>query len=129
MGIDDDREKQLIREGRKIAALSERIQQTAYMTSPEVRKHLRLSRSTLEGIPPEVLPFVPGNGKERVFRRYHPADVAAYPARARRWRKALEEDIESLVLAEMRRELEEVDRVAVQFAINAARVWWSSTEG
>lgn len=102
-------ERRLIDEAAKIAALRERIRATTYMTAAQVRAHLNVSRGTLDGIPPEVLPWVPGNGEKRVMRRYHPADVSAYPARARRWRKAIEADREAEELAAMRAELEARD--------------------
>lgn len=102
-------EKRLIEEARKIAALRERIQATTYLTASEVRTHLHMSRDSLDVIPFEVLPWFPGNGQKRVVRRYHPADVAAYPARARRWRDAIDAGKEAEVLREMKQELDERD--------------------
>lgn len=102
-------EKRMIVEARKIAALRERIRDTKYLTATEVREHLHMSRDGLDDVPPEVLPYAPGNGKLKVVRRYHPADVAAYPARARRWREAITQGREVAVLSEMRAELEARD--------------------
>lgn len=102
-------EHRLIAEQKKIDALRERIRQTAYMKATEVRAHLNMSRTKLGEIPREVLPWVPGSGAERVERRYHPADVAAYPARARRWRDAVAAGREDEVLAAMRDELADRD--------------------
>lgn len=102
-------EHRLIAEQKKIDALRERIRQTVYMKAPEVRAHLNMSRATLSEIPAEVLPWVPGAGNARIERRYHPADVAAYPARARRWRDGIAEGRETEVLTAMREELAERD--------------------
>ena len=110
-------ERRLIAEQGKIAALRDLIRQTAYMKASEVRAHLNMSRSTLAEIPAEVLPWVPGAGSERVERRYHPADVAAYPARARRWQEAKAADREAEVLEKMRSELVERDSSLIADAL------------
>lgn len=111
-------ERTLIAEQGKLAALRERIRQTTYMTAAEVRKHLHMSRDSLDVIPFEVLPWVPGNGGKRVVRRYHPADVAAYPARARRWRAAMTKGTVVETLAAMRAELEERDAKLIADALD-----------
>lgn len=111
-------EKALIAEAGKIAALRERIRQTSYLTATEVRKHLHMSRDSLDGVPFEVLPWVPGNGEKNVVRRYHPADVAAYPARARRWRDAMTNGRAREELAAMREELRERDERLIADALN-----------
>lgn len=111
-------EKRIIAEGRKLAALRERIQQTTYMTATAVRAHLNMSRASLDAIPAPVLPWVPGNGRTNVVRRYHPADVAAYPARARRWRNAIVCGTEDECLAAMRSELEERDARTIADALS-----------
>lgn len=110
-------ERRLIAEAKKLQAVRERIRATAYLTATEVRRHLSMSRNSLDDVPFPVLPWVPGNGREKVVRRYHPADVAAYPARARRWREAIDADREAEVLAEMRAELEERDRRTIEDAL------------
>lgn len=112
-------EKRLVVEGRKIAALRDRIQQTAYLKASEVRKHLSMSAHALDAIPFAVLPYVPGNGRERVTRRYHPADVEAYPARARRWRRAIQEGREAEALALMEEEIERQDRERIEDALRS----------
>jgi hypothetical protein len=109
-----DAERRLLAEQKKLDALRERIVGVTYMKAPEVRRHL--NRTDLDTIPPEVLPWVPSPGK-RVERRYHPADVAAYPARARRWHDARTAGREAEVLEEMRRELEERDRQMIADAL------------
>lgn len=110
-------EKQMIAEAGKIRELRSRIVQTAYLTATQVCEHLHISRPTLDGIPMEVLPWVPGPGSARVHRRYHPADVAAYPARARRWKVAQETGREAEVLEKMRADLEQRDRQAIADAL------------
>ncbi len=112
-----DTERRLLAEQGKLAALRERIQKTTYLKSAEVRAHLQMSRATLEALPFPVLPYVPGTGTVRVERRYHPADVAAYPARARRWRDAVAEGRGEEVLEEMQREIEERDRALMDEAL------------
>lgn len=102
-------EKRIIAEAGKIDRLRAYIVQTAYLKASEVRAHLHMSRATLAAIPREVLPWVAGSGKERSERRYHPADVAAYPARARRWKDAAAQGREAEMLEEMRNELDERD--------------------
>ena len=71
-----------------------------------------MSRDSLDSVPFEVLPWVPGNGEKKIVRRYHPADVAAYPARARRWRD------DPGALASMREELKERDERLIADALN-----------
>lgn len=110
-------ERRLIAEQGKLDALRQRIVQTSYMKAAEVRAHLNISRSKLAEIPREVLPYVPGSGK-REHRVYNPADVAAYPARARRWRDGIAEGRESEVLEQMRRDLEERDDAAITEALD-----------
>lgn len=110
-------EKRLIAEQRKLSAMRERIREVAYLKASEVREHLNLSSHALDEIPFAVLPFAPGNGKERVTRRYHPADVEAYPARARRWRNAIVKKMEDKVLAEMEQEIAEQDAKAIGAAL------------
>jgi hypothetical protein len=95
-------ERRVLAEQRKLEALRERIRETRYLRTREVLDHLQLSRATLYAVPREVLPWAPGPGASR---RYHPADVAAYPARARRWKDARERGTEAEVLEEMRAEL------------------------
>lgn len=112
-------EKRIIAEGKKLDALRERIRATKYLTATEVREHLHMSRDTLDGIPAAVLPWVPGNGLLKVVRRYHPADVAAYPARARRWREAIEKGAEAGVLEEMYAELAARDAKLIEEALTA----------
>ena len=115
-----DVEKRLIAEGRKIAALRERIQATTYMTASEVKRHLHMSRDTLEAIPAAVLPWVPGNASAvRVMRRYHPADVAAYPARARRWKDAVDAGRGPAELATMAAEIRARDERMVAEALDS----------
>lgn len=110
-------EKRLIAEGRKLAELRDRIRDTAYLKASEVRKHLAMSAHALDEIPFAVLPFAPGNGRARVTRRYHPADVVAYPARARRWRDSIAKGTETEVLATMKAEIAERDRTLIEDAL------------
>lgn len=111
-------ETRLIAEQRKLDALKNRIRAVSYMKTADVRAHLNVSRAVLDAIPFEVLPWVPGAGKERVERRYHPADVAAYPARARRWFDSKRAARETEELAAMREELQERDRARIDDALH-----------
>lgn len=110
-------EQRLLAEQRKLDAVRARIVATTYLKAAEVRRHLHMGRGTLEAIPAEVLPWTPGAGSARVERRYHPSDVAAYPARARRWRAAIDARQEAETLAAMRAELEERDRALIAAAL------------
>ena len=110
-------ERRLLAEQKKIDSLRERIVQVSYLTSAEVRRHLHMGKEMLASIPAAVLPWVPGNGTARVERRYHPSDVAAYPARARRWRKAMEDGREQAELVLMQEELAERDRALIEEAL------------
>lgn len=105
-------EKRLVAEQRKLQALRERIQQTTYMKASEVRAHLHMGRHVLYALPMEVLPYIPSESGER---RYNPADVAAYPARSRRWRDGGDE-----ALKEMGEELAERDRLAIERSMEGA---------
>lgn len=111
-------ERRLIAEQGKLDALRQRIEQTSYMKAGDVRKHLNISRSKLAEIPREVLPYVPGQGV-REHRTYHPADVAAYPARARRWRDAIAAGTESDVLEQMEIEIRERDDAMIRDALES----------
>jgi hypothetical protein len=115
--MSQETERRLSAEQKKLDALRTRIVQVTYLKGPEVRRHLNMSRATLEQIPMAVLPWVPGQGVRRVERRYNPADVAAYPARARRWRDAQARGVEEEVLAAMQQELEERDRALIEDAL------------
>lgn len=110
-------ERRMLAEQRKLDALRQRIVQTSYLKASQVRVHLNMSRATLSAVPREVLPWVPGNGHERSERRYHPSDVAAYPARARRWWDAQAGGTEAEVLATMRAELDERDQSLIADAL------------
>lgn len=112
-------EKKLIAEQRKLSAMRERIREVAYLKASEVRTHLNLSPHALDEIPFAVLPYAPGNGKLRVVRRYHPADVEAYPARARRWRAAIVKEAEAEVLAAMGAEIQERDARLIESALSS----------
>ncbi len=107
-------ERDIIAEQGKLLALRERVRAVAYMTTGEVRAHLHMGRATLYGIPSEVLPWAPTPGGER---RYHPADVAAYPAKARRWARAKEVGREAETLTAFAAELEERDRRTIADAL------------
>lgn len=109
-------ERRLIAEQGKLDALRQRIVQTSYMKAGDVRAHLNISRSKLAEIPREVLPYVPGQG-EREHRTYHPADVAAYPARARRWRDAIAAGSEAEALEAMAGDLQERDDAMIRDAL------------
>jgi len=109
------REQEIIAEQRKIQALRERVRAVSHMTTGEVRAHLHMSRATLYDIPAEVLPWAPTPGGDR---RYHPADVAAYPAKARRWSAAKEKGREVEVLQAFRAEIEERDQRAIADALS-----------
>lgn len=99
-------ERRLLAERGKLDALRERLVQTRYLTTAEVARHLNVSRRTLYTIPTPVLPWVPIHAGQRITRRYHPADVAAYPGRAHRWHRALLQHREAEELAAMEAERE-----------------------
>lgn len=117
-----EREKRVIAEQGKMDALRARIRGVSFMKTAEVREYLNVSRHTLDAIPFEVLPWVPIGGGARPQRRYHPHDVAAYPARAHRWYRGQTEGREEEVLATMRREMEERDEELLEAAERARRV-------
>lgn len=110
-------ERRLIAEQGKLDALRQRIVSTTYMKASEVRAHLNMSRHTLYALPLEVLPFVASEGGER---RYNPADVAAYPARARRLADAKKRGDEDAALATLRADLERQDTEAIERALEGA---------
>jgi hypothetical protein len=107
-------ERRLIAEQGKLDALRDRIVHTTYLKASEVRAHLNMSRHTLYALPPEVLPYVASESGER---RYNPADVNAYPARARRLAEAKDRDA---VLRSMRADLERRDAEAIERALEGA---------
>jgi len=108
----DDRQR-LVLEGRAIAALKERVVAESYMKIGDVMKRLNLSRSSVEAIPVEILPYsdysaTPG----RQLRRYHPADVLAADALLRRWHRAKQQHRGEEFLSQLRAELDARDTAA-----------------
>lgn len=117
-----DPKQRLILEQRAIQAMKERIAGESYLSIGEVCQRLGVHRSIIEGLPMEVLPWVPfGNGGKRVHRRYHPAAVVAADGRIRAWHRARQEGRGAEYLAQLRAELEELDRATHRAALEAAR--------
>lgn len=116
--------ERLMLEQRAIDALKERIVSQSYMSVQEVARHFGVSRSLIEDLPEEVLPYTDlGRGAVRSRRRYHPADVMAADALIRRWRRAQQQGCEREFLAEMRARLEARDDAAIRLADEmAARI-------
>jgi hypothetical protein len=111
-------ERRMIAERRKIEAVRERIARTTYMGVEEVAAHFGVSRAKLASYPFAVLPWVPGNdSRTRVVRLYHPSDVAAFPARMRRYTEALSRGEGPACLEDMERQIRERDERTMRDAL------------
>lgn len=109
-------QRRLILQQRALDALRERIERDSYLSVGAVVKRLGISRSKVEALPEEVLPYVNlGTGKKSM-RRYHPADVLAADALLRAWTRARDRGAEAEFLERRRAELEERDRLALEVA-------------
>lgn len=116
----EERER-LVLQQRAIESLKQRIARESYMGIAEVCKRLKLSRSKVEALPLEVLPFTDYGSGNRLYRRYHPADVLAADARIRGWRRAQADKNGEAYLLTLREQLEESDRLAIQTALEMRR--------
>lgn len=111
-------EAKLAAEQAKIRAQRERIAATEYMKMPEVCRHLGLSRDVVRTIPAAVLPYADYGTGAQQNRRYHPADVAAYPGRLHRWKRASADGRGDECLAEMQAEIDEREDALIAAALS-----------
>jgi len=80
------------------------------MSVNDVAGYLNVSRSTLEALPIEVLPFIDlAPGAARSLKRYDPDDVRAAPALMRGWMDAKQRGRGETYLAAMRTQLMQRD--------------------
>lgn len=110
-----DERGRLILQQRAIEALRERVAEESYLTISAVMKRLGLARSTVDALPIEILPYVdcsPTPGRQ--LRRYHPADVIAFDARNRAWKRAQQRGEGEAYLAKLREELAARDELSCQ---------------
>ena len=121
MSMDD--QKRLLLQARALRALRDRIAREEYLTVKEVCASKKISRTKLESIPIEVLPYMDVGETTREYRRYHPADVAALDARMRRWQRAkrVGEAEGRADLAELRAELDAADEASIELARESRR--------
>lgn len=106
---------------RAIDALRARIAGESYMDIKGVMARLGYSRAIVESIPLEILPYVPYGRGTKVYRRYHPADVAACDARMRGWERAKQKGQGDEYIERLRAELDAQDEASVALAHDARR--------
>lgn len=116
----NDQEK-LVLSQRAIDALRDRIVADSYVDIAGVMARLNYSRAIVESIPMEILPFVPYGRGRKVYRRYHPADVAACDARLRAWERAKQRGEGTEYLDRLRMELDAQDEASIRIATDARR--------
>lgn len=110
-------QERLLLEQRAVEALKKRIAGETFLTINDVRDRMKLSRQVIEGLPMEILPFVPYGSKARTYRRYHPADVLAAEGRLRAWNRAKTKGEGEAYLRKLRDELDRADQLAHEAAI------------
>lgn len=113
-----DQQKRLELQRKAIRSLKQRILEEDCLTVSEARKRLGVSRATLEKqYPIEILPWWDATPNSKTTsRRYHPADVGAAPARLRAWTAAKARGEGEAYLHQLREELDERDRLAIELA-------------
>lgn len=90
--------------------MRERMICDSYLTVKEVAAHFGVTRSTVDQMPREVLPYIDLSvGHSRQLKRFHPVDVLATPARLREWTDAKQRNEGDEYLEHLRAELEERD--------------------
>lgn len=116
----NDQEK-LVLGQRALDSLKARIVADSYMDLKSVMDRMGYSRAIVESIPMEILPFVPYGRGRKIYRRYHPADVAACDARMRAWERAKQRGEGDEYLGRLRMELEAQDEASIRIATDARR--------
>lgn len=116
-----DREERLLLHQRAIDALRARITADSYMDIAGVMARLGYSRAIIESIPMEILPYVPYGRGSKIYRRYHPADVAACDARLRAWERAKQRGEGDAYLRRTGDDLEAQDAASIEVATAARR--------
>jgi hypothetical protein len=104
---------------RAIEALKARIAADSYVDIRGVMARLGYSRAIIEAIPMEILPYVPFGRGSRVYRRYHPADVAACDARLRAWERAKQRGQGTAYLERLGAELAAQDQATIRVAVES----------
>jgi hypothetical protein len=93
------------------------------MSVEEVAEHFQVSRSTVDQMPREILPYVDfAPTPKRQLKRFHPLDVLAAQARFRGWRAAQEQRKGESFLQVLREELTARDAQWLELAHKAAEV-------
>lgn len=103
-------------EARALRELKDRLVQESYLSVIETAKRLGISREKLESLPFELLPYTDIGFGQKSMKRYHPADVQAFPARARAYQAARSRGEGEVYLAELRTDREEREEAALQIA-------------
>ena len=97
---------QLILQQRRLLAMRTRMAEESYLTVREVAERWGVSRSLVDGLPAEILPFVNLTPHaKRASRRYHPEEVRAAEVRLRQWGQARAEGRAEAYLQQRRAEV------------------------
>lgn len=109
-------QRRLHLEAKAVRELKERLVAESFLSVKEACGRLAVSRDKLEGLPFELLPYTDlGFGKNQM-RRYHPADVQAFPARARAYQAARSGGEGEAYLQRLREEREAREAAALRIA-------------
>lgn len=102
--------------------MRDRVVEETYMKVTEVAKHFGVSRSTIEELPFELLPYADLTPTSvYTTRRYSPADVLAYDARVRGYLDAKAQARSEEYLRTLRTQLEEDAKAVIAFAREVRR--------
>jgi hypothetical protein len=103
-----------------LATARERVTKYMLMSVEEVAEHYQVSRSTVDQMPPEILPYVDlAPTPKRQLKRYHPLDVLAAQARLRTWRERMAINEGDEYLRSLQDELEARDARWIEVARQA----------
>jgi hypothetical protein len=106
---------------RRFAAMKARLTSETFLTVMEVAGRWGVSRSVVEALPVEILPYVNMTPfSARANRRHHPVEVQAAEVRLRRWEEARALGQGEDYLRSLRKEREGIDLEVLARALEVA---------
>jgi hypothetical protein len=106
---------------RRLSAMKARLTSETFLTVMEVAARWGVSRSVVEALPVEILPYVNMTPfSARANRRHHPVEVQAAEVRLGRWEKARAQGQGEEYLRSLRTEREGIDQEVLARALEVA---------
>lgn len=109
-------QRRLHLEAKAIRELKSRLTAESFLAVKDAAARLGISRDKLEIIPYDVLPYVDLGFGKKSMKRYHPADVLAFPARARAYQAARSMGEGDVYLEGLRTDRDARDAAAIRTA-------------